>query len=194
MPYVDIVAGYGALHFALARRIADTGVIANGARDGRQTFASTTVGYEWRGKDWLVSPYMRLDLARASLDRYTESGGVGALTYFRQSVRDDAAYLGLRGQFNMDVPVGVLTPQARVAYQHNLQGAGQASMTYADPLLASPVFSFSDSAQASKHWLLTLGGRLTFKNGTAMTLLYTHNAANSSTTSQSVNLSVNGRF
>lgn len=192
--YIDVLTGYGALDFDLARLIPDTGVLATGSRKGQLVFGSTIVGYEWRGKDWLVSPYVRLDLARATLDGYTESGGPGALTYFSQSVRNDAAYLGLRGQFDVAVPVGLLTPQARVAYQRNLQGAGEATMRYADPSLASPVYSYSDAAQESKQWLLTLGGRLLLRNGLSMTLLYTHNAANAVTTSQSLNFSVSGRF
>jgi len=192
--YIDVLAGYGALHFDLTRRITDTGVVASGSRKGHQVFGSTTVGYEWRGKDWLVAPYVRLDLARATLGRYTESGGPGALTYFSQSVRNDTAYLGLRGQFDIAVPVGLLTPQARVAYQRNLQGAGEATMTYADPRLSSPIYSFSDGVQESKQWLLTLGGRLLLKNGLSIMLLYTHNAANAVTTSQSLNFSISGRF
>ncbi|WP_180937510.1 autotransporter domain-containing protein [Herbaspirillum seropedicae] len=84
--YVDVLAGYGVLRFDLSRFIADTGVLAAGSRTGRQVFASTTVGYEWRGQGWLVSPYVRLDLARATLERYTESGGAGALSYFSQPV------------------------------------------------------------------------------------------------------------
>lgn len=189
-----VVAGYGVLHFDLARLISDTGVTANGARGGHQRFGSATLGYEWRGQDWLVSPYVRVDIARASLDRYTESGGPGALTYFSQSVRDDAAYLGLRGEYSVAVPVGVLTPQARIAYQRNLQGAGQTVMTYADPVLSSPVYTYSDGGQESKQWLLTLGGRLALRSGITVTLLYTHNAANATTSSQSLNLSVGGRF
>lgn len=192
--YVDVVAGYGVLHFDLARLISDTGVTANGARGGHQRLGSATLGYEWRGQDWLVSPYVRVDIARASLDRYTESGGPGALTYFSQSVRDDAAYLGLRGEYSVAVPVGVLTPQARIAYQRNLQGAGQTAMTYADPVLSSPVYTYSDGGQESKQWLLTLGGRLALRSGITVTLLYTHNAANATTSTQSLNLSVGGRF
>ncbi|WP_075256543.1 Ig-like domain repeat protein [Herbaspirillum camelliae] len=192
--YVDALAGYGALRFELSRFIADTGALAAGSRTGRQVFGSTTVGYEWRGQDWLVSPYVRLDLARATLDRYTESGGAGALTYFSQSLRNDAAYLGMRAQFDVTLPVGLLTPQARMAYQRNLQGTGTATMSYADSALSSPVYRYSDATQESRQWLLTLGGRLLLKNGLALMLLYSHNAANAMTTSQSLNFQVSGRF
>ena len=192
--YVDVLAGYGVLRFDLSRYIADTGVLAAGSRTGRQVFASTTMGYEWRGQDWLVSPYVRLDLARATLDRYSESGGAGALSYFSQSLRNDAAYLGMRAQFDVTLPVGLLTPQARVAYQRSLQGAGTATMRYADPSLSSPLYSYSEGVQDSRQWLLTLGGRLLLKNGLALMLLYAHNAANAMTTSQSLNFQVSGRF
>ncbi|MDR6398485.1 Ig-like domain repeat protein [Herbaspirillum seropedicae] len=192
--YVDVLAGYGVLRFDLSRFIADTGVLAAGSRTGRQVFTSTTMGYEWRGQDWLVSPYVRLDLARATLERYSEGGGAGALSYFSQSLRNDAAYLGMRAQFDVTLPVGLLTPQARVAYQRSLQGAGTATMRYADPSLSSPLYSYSDGVQDSRQWLLTLGGRLLLKNGLALMLLYAHNAANAMTTSQSLNFQVSGRF
>lgn len=81
-----------------------------------------------------------------------------------------------------------------MAYQRNLQGAGTATMSYADPSLSSPLYSYSDATQESKQWRLTLGGRLLLKNGLALTLLYTHNAANAMTTSQSLNFQMSGRF
>jgi hypothetical protein len=193
--YVDAMAGYGTLHFDLSRIVSDTGLSASGSRGGHQAFGSLTVGYEWRGESWLLSPYGRVDIARANLDRYAEtSSGTGALTYFRQTIRDDAAYLGLRSELNIPSTFGMFTPQARIAYQHSLQGAGQAAITYSDPLLASPVYTYADTAQDSKQWLLTLGGRVLLKSGVSFLLLYTHNAANATTTSQSVKLTASGKF
>ncbi|WP_197034863.1 Ig-like domain repeat protein [Herbaspirillum sp. RV1423] len=193
--YVDVVAGYGALHFDLMRYVSDAGVNASGSRGGRQLFGSLTAGYEWRGDNWMLSPFGRVDIARARLDRYTESGnGAGALTYFGQTVRNDAASLGMRGELSYHLAVGTLVPQARIAYQHSLQGAGQAAMTYADPTLSSPIYTVADTSQDNSQWLGGLGLKLLLKNGIALSLMYSHSIANSQTSTQSVNVNVTGKF
>jgi len=97
-----------------------------GSRGGQQAFGSLALGDEWRGTNGLLSPYGRVNIARASLDSdCATTRTTGALTYFRQTIRDDAAFQGLRSALNMPSKFGMFTPQARLAYQHSLQDAGQ---------------------------------------------------------------------
>jgi len=193
--YVDAVAGYGVLHFDLTRYVSESGSSAMGSRGGRQVFGSLTAGYEWQGDGWMWSPFGRLDIARATLDSYTETGGgIGALSYFRQTVRNDAASLGMRGELRYELADGTLMPQARVAYQHGLQGTGRAAIRYADPSLSSPIYTVADTAQDSSQWVSSLGLKLLLKNSIALSLMYSHSIANSQTSTQSINFNLSGKF
>jgi len=87
--YVDGLLGYQWLTFDARRFITDNGNTAYGSRDGRQWFASFSTGFQHRLDNLLLTPYGRLDLARATLDGYRERGdAVYALDYGKQTVND----------------------------------------------------------------------------------------------------------
>ncbi|WP_176465178.1 IPT/TIG domain-containing protein, partial [Pseudomonas sp. Irchel 3E20] len=131
--YLDGVLGYQRLSFDNRRYVTDNAGVVNGKRDGNQTFASLTAGYEYREAQWLLSPYARLDLADGKLDRYRERGDdIFALSYDEQKVKTTSTSLGLRSQYATSTALGEVTPSLRLEYQHDFQGAGDASMRYAD--------------------------------------------------------------
>lgn len=193
--YIDAVLGYGMMSFDQSRYDTDSLAYASGSRGGQQVFSSLAAGYEWNGDGWQLSPYAQLELNRTRLDGYTESStGAGALTYYGQAVHNDTVSFGVRGQLQYQLLGGTFIPQAGIAYQHSLQGTGQAAITYADSTLGNTVYYLSDTVQDSSQWLLTLGGKWLFKNNVSISLLYSHSAANSLTTTQSIVFNVNGRF
>ena len=131
--YLDGVLGYQRLSFDNRRYVTDNAGVVNGKRDGNQTFASLTAGYEYREAQWLLSPYARLDLADGKLDRYRERGDdIFALSYDEQKVKTTSTSLGLRSQYATSTALGEVTPSLRLEYQHDFQGAGDASMRYAE--------------------------------------------------------------
>jgi uncharacterized protein YhjY with autotransporter beta-barrel domain len=193
--YVDLVAGVGQLQFDLTRYIAGDATSASGSRGGMQAFGSLTAGYEWRGEQWLLSPYGRIDIARARLDSYTESSSSSeALHYFKQSIRNDNASLGLRGEWRHRLVSGTLVPLTKVAYQRSLQGAVQTSMQYADSSISNTIYTLSDSASQSSQWLFSLGGKFLFDSGTILSLIYNYGVSNDQYSSHSVQFSVTGSF
>jgi uncharacterized protein with beta-barrel porin domain len=69
----------------------------------------------------------------ATLDGFAErSGGSGALRYGRQTLRTLTAVLGLRGEYTLLVPWGVLSPRAKVEYRHDFAGSNVQRLGYAD--------------------------------------------------------------
>lgn len=131
--YLDAVLGYQQLAFDTRRYVTDSAEMVNGDRDGAQTFASLAAGYEYRQEKWLLSPYARLDLTHAKLDSYRERGeSLYALSYDQQTVKTTSSSLGLRSEYAQTTAIGELMPSLRLEYQHDFQGAGDASMRYAD--------------------------------------------------------------
>ncbi|MBC2379941.1 autotransporter domain-containing protein [Pseudomonas sp. WS 5106] len=131
--YLDAVLGYQRLSFDTRRYITDNGGRAKGDRDGKQLFASLAAGYEYHKGLWLLNPYLRLDVADARLDSYKENGdSLYALYYSQQTVKTSSSSLGLRSQYAFTSTLGELTPSVRLEFQHDFQGAGDASMRYAD--------------------------------------------------------------
>ncbi|WP_178128966.1 autotransporter domain-containing protein [Pseudomonas sp. PB120] len=130
--YLDGVLGYQRLTFDNRRYVTDNAAMVNGDRDGNQTFLSLAAGYEYRLENWMLSPYARLDLSHATLDKYRERGDdLFALSYDQQTVKTTSTSLGLRSSYTRATGIGLLTPSLRVEYQHDFQGAGDAAMRYA---------------------------------------------------------------
>ena len=154
--YLDGVLGYQRLSFDNRRYVTDNAGVVNGKRDGNQTFASLTAGYEYREAQWLLSPYARLDLADGKLDRYRERGDdIFALSYDEQKVKTTSTSLGLRSQYATSTALGEVTPSLRLEYQHDFQGAGDASMRYAEN--GSTLYRVSLAPLSQDRGMLGLG-------------------------------------
>ena len=131
--FVDGLLGYQLLSFDSRRYVTANGAMVQGDRDGKQWFASLSVGGDYRRDRLSVSPYARLDMARATLDGYTERGdAIHALRYQDQDVDTTTASLGLRMDYRFPVRFGTLSPQLRLEYQHDFQDASSVTMGYAD--------------------------------------------------------------
>ncbi|CAJ0793742.1 hypothetical protein LMG19083_02478 [Ralstonia psammae] len=139
--FLDGVAGFGTLSFDSRRWVTDANDFATGKRNGKQMFASVSAGYEHRDRTWLVSPYGRLSVSQSTLDQFSESGaGINALTYFEQTVTTVSGTLGLRAEYTQKTKWGTFLPFARVEYQHDFNGQGNAGLAYADLASAGPAY------------------------------------------------------
>lgn len=192
--YLDALMGYQKLSFDARRYVTDNGNTVHGSRDGRQAFGSLALGYEHRSDDVLVSPYARLDAARANLDGYTEHGDdLFALKYQGQTVKTTTATLGFRAQWSNRRDYGVWTPQLRAEFGHDFQGSSLAAMRYAD-LLSGPLYRATLTNQSRNHTLVGFGLGLQTLKGWMIRAEYQALLDNTSRDNQSILLGVEKRF
>lgn len=133
--YLDTLFGLQRLDYELRRRIAFNGNLVRGQRDGDQWFASVSAGGEFANEAWLWVPYGRLDVARATLDSYTETGDpLLALRYESMDVDTTTGSVGLRVDYRRKTTWGMFSPQLRLEYQHDFDADAEAGIRYADGL------------------------------------------------------------
>ncbi|WP_370680906.1 Ig-like domain-containing protein [Comamonas sp. GB3 AK4-5] len=169
--FVDGLLGYGRLRFDSTRYITDGGGLATGSRTGKQLFAAVVAGMEFRESGWMWSPYMRLELSRATLDTYSESAPrLAALTYFAQKTSVLSGVLGLRAEGIYNLGEAKLVPKTRLEYTHSLRRDGEAGLAYADLADLGPAYSLGSNSFQSGSWTLGLGLRLLWRKGLELSL------------------------
>lgn len=155
--FLDALVGYQTLSYDLRRYVTASGSHVSGSRDGSQWFASISTGADLPFDAATFTPYARLDVARATLDAYTEQGdALYALHYADMDVDTSTGNLGLRLDFQRTMSWGVLTPQFRVEYQYDFQGHGSATMSYAD-MLSGPFYRTGLPTYDRSRLMLGLG-------------------------------------
>lgn len=155
--FLDALVGYQDLSYELRRYVSASGGHVSGSRDGGQWFASLSAGADLQYAKFGLTPYARLDLARATLDAYTEQGdALYALHYQDMDVDSSTGNLGLRMDFSKQTGWGMLTPQLRVEYQYDFQGNGSATMQYAD-LMSGPFYRTRLPVFDRSRFLLGIG-------------------------------------
>lgn len=165
--YLDGVAGYSRLSFDSRRWVVAANDFAQGKRDGDQWFAALSAGYEYRDKQWLVSPYGRVLMSRNKLKRFDEKGaGINALTYFDQSATTTSGVVGLRTEFSQETRWGVLLPFARVEFQHDFEGQSDARLSYSDIAGLGAVYQIGGTPYGRDRVQLGLGSKLRTRAGT----------------------------
>lgn len=188
--YLDALVGYQWLQFDTRRFITDNGNTVHGSRDGKQWFASVSVGYQHQTQDMLLTPFGRLDISRASLDGYTEAGdAVFALNYRGQTVRTSTGTVGLLAQWTVKRDYGLWAPQLRAEFGHDMQGASVAAMRYAD-LLSGPLYQATLTRQSRNHTMLGAGLTLQTLKGWSLRAEYQSYLDNTSRDNQSILLGV----
>jgi uncharacterized protein YhjY with autotransporter beta-barrel domain len=158
--FVDGLLGWQQLEWQLRRFDSGAGVLVDGDRDGNQWFGSLTAGADLGDGAVRWTPYARLDLARATLDAYSEEGGPGvALHYSEMDVDTSIANIGVRLDFRHDTGWGVLTPQVRAEFQRDLHDDAVAELRYAD-MLTGPFYRVETTSFDRSRFMLGLGAIL----------------------------------
>jgi uncharacterized protein YhjY with autotransporter beta-barrel domain len=163
--YVDALVGFGNLKFDSDRYVDafDESLTAN--RKGNQFFASVAGGYEYRVRNFLVSPYGRLDFAVDRLKGATESGSSpAALTYEEQTQRTTSAAAGLRLESVHETDYGRVIPRARFEYRHDFESGRTANISYAD-LFGGLTYSVSPAGTSTNTLLLGVGSDFLLASG-----------------------------
>jgi outer membrane autotransporter protein len=158
--FLDLLLGYQDLSFDARRRVTTNGGMVDGERDGDQWFGSLVSTFEHREETYTLAPYLRVDIARATLDAFTETGDpIYALHYGEQDVNTTTGNLGVRMEFHNDMGWGVLSPMFRVEYQYDFEDPGAATLSYAD-LLGGPIYRTRLQGLDTRRLLLGLGAVL----------------------------------
>ena len=155
--FIDGLVGYQWLSFDSQRYLTSGGGFATGERDGGQFLASVSAGKKFEIEQWQISPYARLDVARATLDAFTESGDPSsALHYGEQDISTTTGNLGLTLNYKFATDFGLVSPQLRLEYQHDFQGDSSITMNYAD-LFGGPFYHTSIDGMGKDRFVLGLG-------------------------------------
>jgi outer membrane autotransporter protein len=158
--FVDGLLGYQWLSFDSRRYVAANDALVHGQRDGKQWFASLSLGGDYQRDRLQLTPYARLDIARATLDGYTESSDpIHALRYQDQDVDTTTTSLGLRMEYRVPVSYGMFSPQLRLEYQHDFQDDSSVTMSYAD-LLGGPLYRGEIEGLERNRFVFGLGALL----------------------------------
>ncbi|MDV2450049.1 putative Ig domain-containing protein [Xanthomonas hortorum] len=170
--FFDTLVGYQLLSYDLRRFVTDDSSMAEGNRDGKQWIASVSTGADLQRGDLQITPYARVDVARATLDGYVEDGVAPfALRYDDMDVATTTGNLGLRLEWRRDVAWGRLTPQLRVEYQRDFQGRGDATLSYAD-LNGGPFYRTGQNAFDRNRLMVGIGAALLTEQGLSTRLEY----------------------
>ncbi len=192
--YVDGLVGYQWLSFDSLRYVTDDGNRVSGSRNGDQFFASLSAGYDYRHDKLLITPYGRLDLAHATLDAYTEHGdAIYALDYRNQTVKTTTTSLGVHLDYQTETGYGSFAPHLRLEYQHDFQGAGQATMSYAD-LLGGPLYRATLNQWGQDRGLIGIGASLQTPNLWTLRAEYEYLFGSGTQQTQSILLNVSKKF
>lgn len=192
--FVDGLLGYQLLSFDSRRYVTANGAMVQGDRDGKQWFASLSVGGDYQRDRLSVSPYARLDLARATLNGYTERGdAIYALRYEDQDVDTTTASLGVHMDYRFPVRFGSLSPQLRFEYQHDFQDASSVTMGYAD-LPGGPFYRGEIDGLKRNRFVFGLGAVLQTERDLSLRIEYRGLFGSSEDTDHGVQLNLEKKY
>ena len=154
--FLDGLFGYQSLDYDLRRTVAFNGNRVQGQRDGTQWFASLSAGADLGRDAWGFTPYGRLDIARATLDAYAETGdALFALRYEKMDIDTTTGTVGLRIDYRKDTTWGSFSPQFRAEYQHDFKNDASAVLRYAD--LIGPTYRTDVTGFDRNRFVIGLG-------------------------------------
>jgi large repetitive protein len=163
--FVDALLGVQRVGFDLRRQVSANGSQVLGQRDGRQWFFSLSLGHSMTSGTLSLTPYARLDMNRADLDHYTETGdAVYALHYEALQLAHTTGNLGLRAEWLHQRAWGRFGPQLRMEFQHDIHGRSQATLRYADAP-TGPSYGITGAGSGGDRLQLGLGWSVSFNAG-----------------------------
>jgi outer membrane autotransporter protein len=191
--FLDVIAGYGRMRFDLRRWSTDGAVMLKGVRGGADAFGSVGLTEEVKWGDVKLSPYGRMDVVRASLDAYSETGSsIWALSYRQVDATTFTGVLGARIAYPIAMSWGTLTPMARLEYSHAFDGGYTQNLGYAD--LTGGGYSFSGAPTVGNVYTGGLALRAESANALSLDLEYLFSGSGRQFEGQEIRASVRGAF
>jgi outer membrane autotransporter protein len=126
---IETVVGLGHLKIDTIR--VDDSETLTGQRNAEQLFGSLTLRDKIIShENWAFSPYGKLTLARTKLKKFSEAGGITALTFDEQIVNDATIYVGSDMNYLINTQNGTIKPYAKFEYAREVSSNSDASMHY----------------------------------------------------------------
>ena len=192
--FLDGLWGYQNLDYDLRRFVTTNGNFVNGSRGGSQWFGSVSAGADIGAGNWQFTPYARVDVAKARLNGYTESGdAIFALRYEEMEVETTTGNAGVRIDYSRETSWGRFSPQFRVEYQHDFKGGAAQTMRYAD-LPVGPFYRATFSDFDRSRWMFGLGLLFDLDNDWSFKVDYRGLIGNGDDRDHGVQLNVDKKF
>ncbi len=122
--YVDALLGAGQ-HSYDTRRVGLLG-LAEGSTDALEIDAMLNTGYDIKNGNWTYGPMASVAYTRMMMDSFTETGSLAPLHFPSQHQDSLRSELGAKIAYNADVNGMRITPQVRLAWQHEFLDSKQA--------------------------------------------------------------------
>ena len=126
--YVDVIAHLGNNKYDTRRReVIDAGAALdfNSNTRGNQYALAISAGADFNRGPLTMNPYLRLDYINATINRFSESGGDGAIQVGDLDLKTTVATLGGQLSYAISTSWGVLMPNTRLELQRRVQGDGR---------------------------------------------------------------------
>ncbi len=122
--YVDALLGAGN-HSYDTRRVGLLG-LAEGSTDALEIDAMLNTGYDIKNGNWTYGPTASVAYTRMMIDSFTETGSLAPLHFPEQHQDSLRSELGAKIAYNADVNGMRISPQVRLAWQHEFMDSKQA--------------------------------------------------------------------
>lgn len=192
--FIDGLVGYQWLSFDSKRYVTSDGTFASGERDGQQWFVSISAGGLYDIDGFGLSPYARLDIARAQLDAFTENGDPStALHYGAEDVHTTTGSVGVTLRYDQPTSFGVVSPELRLEYQHDFAGDSAITMNYAD-IFSGPTYRALIDGLDRDRFIVGVGANIQTTQDFALRIEYRGMLGSEGDTDHGVLLNVGKQF
>jgi len=121
--FVDALLGVGKNSYDTKR--ASLLGYAEGSPEGWELNSMINAGYDIRRGNWTFTPTASVSYTRVNLDSFSETGSLSPLSYPDQHQESLRSELGARIAYNAVINGMKITPQVRIAWQHEFMDSTQ---------------------------------------------------------------------
>lgn len=129
---------------------------AEGSPEGWEFNSMINAGYDIRRGNWTFTPTASVAYTRVMLDSFTETGSLTPLSYPDQHQESLRSELGARISYDAEFNGMTITPQVRIAWQHEFMDSTQ-SMRSSFTGGSSPTFSVDGPEMGKDRAVLSAG-------------------------------------
>jgi len=165
---VQAMMGYG--HIKVDKIRIDGSDTLTGAHDANQFFTSLKVQKETiEVGSFSLSPYGKIRASRTWYDDYSESGGVTAITYGKQTIDSTVLSAGVDVDYLIPIHKGDIRPFMQFEYGADVSGSSPVNMHYNNE---TTNYQLQLDNKADSNWKFALGADLYTKNEWDSSFIY----------------------
>jgi len=185
--------GYGSTRLTSHRYDSTATSFLDGTRTGSILFGSLTVSYDQKKGAFKYATYARADASYTKLNAFTENGDANySLAFDKMSAASQSTAIGFRGQIDFAKSWGIISPLARIEYNHIFNGKFLQNISYTND--AGTIYTLSQNESHSSLFNTEVGLRISNTSQIASTLSYINSFNAFGILSQGVKGSLQLRF